>query len=108
MRMEPGYCFMHLRSAKGLPGGEGRRLSCVQTPNRTGRHVVEKDQNDMAGEQQPVVTQFRLHPGQTCAPGARDCMARPGHGSGPEKVWDLFRQEMRVIVPPPCPCCWDR
>lgn len=68
---------------------------------------MEKDQNDMAGEQQPVVTQFRLHPGKP-VPGAQRLHGEAtGHGSGPEKVWDLFRQEMRVIVPPPCPCCWD-
>ena len=58
---------MHLRSAKGLPG-ERAVGSAADASNRTGRACrVEKDQNDMAGEQQPAVTQFRLHPRQTCA-----------------------------------------
>ena len=58
---------MHLRSAKGLPG-ERAVGSTADTSNRTGQAChVKKDQNDMTGEQQPVVTQVRLHPGHTCA-----------------------------------------
>lgn len=65
---------------------------------------MEKDQNDMAGTaasgdpvQAASWANLCFGSSETAWRGHRPWLwAREG-------TWDLFRQEMRVIVPPPCP-----